>query len=99
MRTIILIMSLLLAAPAVADDEHERARRAVEAGEILSLRTILDRAAAAHAGEFIEAELEDEHGMLVYEIKLLTAEGQVVKLYYDARTGEPLEEKRKARRK
>ena len=41
----------------------------------------------------IEAELEDQGGIVVYEIKMLTADGRVMKLYYNAATGELLKTK------
>ena len=75
------------AAPASASD-HDRARRAVEEGRILPLKDILARAQGAYPGQVIEAELEDEGGMVVYEIKMLTADGRVMKLSYNAATGE-----------
>src|SRR6187551_3969520 len=77
------------AAPASASD-HDRARRAVEEGRILPLKEILARAQGAYPGQVIEAELEDEGGMVVYEIKLLTADGRLMKLSYNAATGELL---------
>ena len=80
------------AAPASASD-HDRARRAVEEGRILPLKEILARAQGAYPGQVIEAELEDEGGMVVYEIKILTTDSRVVKLYYNAATGELLKTK------
>ena len=77
------------AVPASASD-HDRARRAVEEGRILPLKDILARAQGAYPGQVIEAELEDERGMVVYEIKVLTADGRVMKLSYNAATGELL---------
>jgi uncharacterized membrane protein YkoI len=77
------------AAPASASD-HDRARRAVEEGRILPLKEILARARSAYPGQVIEAELEDEGGMVVYEIKILTTDGRVMKLNYNAATGELL---------
>ena len=71
-------------------DDHDRPRRALESGEIKPLRDILAHAERAHGGRLIEAELENEHGRMVYELKLLTVEGRLVKLYYDARSGLPL---------
>lgn len=91
---IILVALLLtagsLAAPAYADDDHERVRAAREAGRILPLRELLARVEAEHPGEVLEVELEDEHGWLVYEIKLLGPRGRLAKLHYDATTGEPV---------
>ena len=78
-----------VAAPASASD-HDRARRAVEEGRILPLKEILARAQGAYPGQVIEAELEDEGGLVVYEIKILTTDGRVMKLYYNAATGELL---------
>jgi len=77
------------AAPASASD-HDRARRAVEEGRILPLKEILARAQGAYPGQVIEAELEDEGGLVVYEIKILTTDGRVMKLNYNAATGELL---------
>lgn len=85
---------LLAASPAIAaSDDHDRARRAVQAGEVLPLRTILENAARDCPGDVIETELEDWHGALAYEIKLITPEGRVVKLIYDARDGKLLKSK------
>lgn len=86
-RTALLLAALLLGSPALADGDHDRARRAMEEGRILPLRDILARAEAEYPGQLIEAELEDEHGALVYEIKMLSADGRVRKLLYDARSG------------
>lgn len=88
------LLTLLLAAAPVAqagDDDHDRARRAVEAGEIKPLREIFTVAEAAYGGQLVEAELERRGGRMVYELKLLTVEGRLLKVYYDARSGLPLE--------
>ena len=86
------------AAPASASD-HDRARRAVEEGRILPLKDILARAQGAYPGQVIEAELEDEDGMVVYEIKLLTADGRLMKLSYNAATGELLKTRARGRQR
>ncbi|MBL6617944.1 MAG: PepSY domain-containing protein [Reyranella sp.] len=74
---------------AAAEDDHDqdRARRAVEQGRMLPLREIIARAESAFAGQVVEAELEDERGVPIYEVKVLTRGGRVVKVRYDARTG------------
>ena len=84
-----LVAALAVGAAASAND-HDRARRALEEGRILPLKEILARAQGAYPGQVIEAELEDEGGMVVYEIKMLTANGRVMKLFYNAATGELL---------
>lgn len=100
MRTVLapLLALALLAAttPAGADeDDHERARRAVQAGQVVPLRTILDNVARDFPGDVIETELEDRHGTPVYEIKVISPEGRVMKVYYDARDGSVLKVKGK----
>lgn len=97
MRTALLVLCLIIAAPAFAGAEHDEVRRAMEAGEILPLRDILGRAEAAFPGQFIEAELEHEEGRPIYEIKLLAADGRLLKLEYDARNGELLSQKERRR--
>lgn len=84
-----LLLLSILSASVQADEgsEQDRARRAVEAGEILPLRDILAAASAAYGGQFVEAELEHEGGRWVYEIKLITGDGQLARLHYDAHSG------------
>ena len=87
-----LIAALALLGPspaAMADGErdHDRARAALRAGEVLPLTTILERAAKDHPGQLLEVELEREHGRWIYELKLLERGGSLVKLQIDARDG------------
>ena len=42
----------------------------------------------------LEVKIEEEHGRLVYEIKLLRPGGRLAELYYDAATGQPVAESR-----
>lgn len=96
MKTVLLLLALLAlpgASVLAGEAEHDRVRREVFSGEILPLRDILDRAEAAHPGHFLEAELERKRGRAIYEIKILTADGRVMELKYDARSGELLKTK------
>ncbi|MCP5227212.1 MAG: PepSY domain-containing protein [Candidatus Accumulibacter sp.] len=72
------------------DGDHDRARRALEAGEVLPLRVILERIERAWPGQIVEVELERHDGRWKYEIKLLRAGGALVKLKVDARDGSVL---------
>ena len=73
-----------------AEHDPERARAALEAGEVAPLREILARAERDFPGTLLEVELERGRGRWVYELKLLTSGGAVVELLYDARTTELL---------
>ena len=89
-----LLAALLAAPPAQAGDgrrdearDHERARAAVQAGQVLPLATLLQRLQRSHPGQVLEVELEHEDGRWVYELKLLQPGGRLLKLELDAATG------------
>jgi uncharacterized membrane protein YkoI len=86
----LLATGLVAAAPAAASDP-ERARAAVESGRILPLSRILEQIEAEWRGTVIEAKLDRKGGGHVYEMRLLTAEGRVIRLRLDAETGAFLE--------
>jgi len=90
-RIPILVVAALVAGAggALADSghDHDRVRRAVEQGRMLPLRDIVVRAEAAFDGQVVKAELEDEGGGPLYELKVVTRDGRVLKVRYDARTG------------
>jgi len=66
---------------------HDRARRAMESGEILHLAEILERIRPHAPGRILHTELEHEHGQWVYELKLLDPQGRLYALDVDARDG------------
>ena len=81
---------------AVCADEphdHDRARRALEAGEIMPLSRILDRVERDYPGRVLEVELDRDDERWLYEIKLLQDGGRVLKLKIDARDASLLEPK------
>ncbi|MEZ5701048.1 MAG: PepSY domain-containing protein [Burkholderiaceae bacterium] len=75
-------------------DDHERAHRAVQAGEVMPLEQVLALLAKDHPGQVLKIELEREDRLWVYEVKLLQPDGQLVKLLLDARTAEVLRQRR-----
>ena len=93
------VWAALLAAPIAqaSDKDHERARQAVQAGQVMPLPAVLDKLAASHPGQVLAVELERDHTPgregWVYEIKLLQTDGQLVKLEIDAKTAEVLRSK------
>jgi uncharacterized membrane protein YkoI len=69
------------------DRSHDRARRAAEAGEILPLAEIYERARREVPGRVLEAELEGSHGRWKYELKILDTQGRLHELHLDAASG------------
>lgn len=92
-----------LAAPldARADNEdQERARQAMLSGDVRPLSELLEVVESTYAGDIIEVELEEDDdgawvapdggAFFLYEIKLLTPQGNLVKLEYNAKNLELL---------
>ncbi|MGY4830791.1 PepSY domain-containing protein [Sphaerotilaceae bacterium SBD11-9] len=88
----------LSSAPALAGNDQDRARAAVQAGQVLPLKTVLERLERSHPGQVLEVELEQEDGRWVYEIRLLQPGGRLIKLELDAATAEVLRSKEQPRR-
>lgn len=99
LATLALLAGLGSAALADSDQErgdqehgdHDRARDALRSGRALPLEEIVAKANAAFPGDILDVDFEDEDGQIVYEIKTITAEGRILKLKYDAATGELLQ--------
>ncbi len=81
---VILAAGVVPSASLASEPDHERARQALERGEVLPLRAILDKIARDYPGEVVEVELERERGTWIYEIELIGADGRLVKLEIDA---------------
>ena len=95
MRTgpaLLLLPILLFAAGtgAHAGDDHERARDALREGRILPLERIVESAKQQFGGDVLDVNLEDEEDGFRYELKLIAPDGRILKLDYDAATGELL---------
>jgi uncharacterized membrane protein YkoI len=90
----VLLGQLTVLQPARADDDHDRAREALRAGQVLPLNVVLERLQREHPGQVLDVELErDRAGRWIYEIKLLQTGGRRVKLDVDAATGKLLQRK------
>ncbi|WP_144187084.1 PepSY domain-containing protein [Elioraea rosea] len=85
------------ASPAAAqprrERDHERARAALENGEIRPLSALLAEIEARYDGRVIETELERDDGRWIYEFKLLPPSGRIFELEVDAATGAVIETK------
>jgi len=82
------------------DEDHERARKALEAGEVLPLKTILERVEHDYPGQVMDVELEREQvgrgERWIYKLKVLRSGGALVRLKVDARDGTVLGRKSQA---
>jgi len=74
----------------MADNDHEKAKLLLEKGNILPLEAILANARKIQSGRILEVELEHKKSKLVYEIELLTPNGEVLELLFDAQSGKHL---------
>lgn len=93
-RVLALAIALTASAEAPADDghrrrvDHEIARQALLKGEIKSLEAVLADVRQAFDGQVVGVELERRQGEWIYTVKLLTADGALIKIRVDARTGQ-----------
>lgn len=86
---------VLVCASAVARDlNQDEALELRRQGVILPLEHLVGQALGRYPGsKLLEAELEEKHDVLVYEIELLTADQIVRELKFDARDSRLLEDK------
>lgn len=77
--------------------DQARAREAMLKGDIASLSEALGVIEKEYPGEILEVELEEEDGfnppLFLYEIKVLAAEGEVIKVKLHAKSLEIIEVK------
>lgn len=99
-QPVLLALALALAAPAWADhdrkdSDHDRARHALQQGQVLALRSVLDQVEREQRGQVLKIEFDEDDGRFFYKIRLLQPDGRVAKLKVDAVTGAVLSIKRK----
>lgn len=87
LRPLVLLL-FLCALPARAGlDDFQRAREALERGEVLPLGTILSIVEKEIDARVIEVEFEQENGKYVYEFELITPDGRLLEARADAVDG------------
>lgn len=72
------------------EDDHDAARRAREAGDVLPLASLRERVTAKLGGHIVGVELEREDGRYVYEFRMLMPDGRLREIEVDARSGDML---------
>lgn len=80
------ILSLFAGFEPARGDQHDCALEALQAGEIASLGHILRRVRGAYHGQAIEAELACGGPHWVYQVKMVTPHGHIIKLRLNAKT-------------
>jgi uncharacterized membrane protein YkoI len=94
---LVLLVGLVAALTSRADEGegHDAIHEAIEAGEIVPLRQLFAKIRRDVQGRILKVELERERhaeeAIWVYEAKILTPEGHVLELEYDAKSLELLE--------
>lgn len=80
---------LALAWPAAhaGRDDGERVRAAREQGRILPLAQLIAQVAEVVPGRLLEAELDDDDGLLIYELRWQLDDGRRLEIELDARDG------------
>ncbi len=75
------------------DLSQDEALRLREAGRILPLEQLLAIIQARHPeSRLLEVELEEEEGIYIYEVELITRQGAVRELEIDAKGGDVLKD-------
>ncbi len=87
-----LLAALPAANPAQADDEqqeaeHDQLRDGVASGRIKSLAELRRVVLARVNGDIVSARVEREHGLELYEFRVLRGDGRLVEVEVDARSG------------
>ncbi|AAZ35596.1 peptidase [Pseudomonas amygdali pv. tabaci str. ATCC 11528] len=83
---VILGLSLTCSFVYARDLNQDEALSLRQRGVILPLEQFIERALGLHPGaRLLEAELEEKNNMYVYEFELLTPQGVVRELKFDAR--------------
>ena len=76
------LLGLAVTAGLMADDDARKA------GQLLPLQTVLARVDARFDGTVIDADLmQARKGRVVYEVRLLSRQGNVIRIQLDAATG------------
>lgn len=89
----IMLLATLTSAASARDLDQDEARDLRLSGVILPLDQLMRAALERYPGAtLLEAELEEEDDVFVYEVELLTREGVVRELELDARDGNILKD-------
>ena len=75
-RLLLAALLVLTAVPAGADSDGERARQALERGEIRPLDAVLAAARTAVPGDVVAVDLKRDDGRWLYKLRILGPDGR-----------------------
>ncbi|WNW09662.1 PepSY domain-containing protein [Pseudomonas sp. DTU_2021_1001937_2_SI_NGA_ILE_001] len=85
-RVVLLGLIMVCTLAQARDLNQDEALELRQRGVILPLEQFIDLALSRYPGSrLLEAELEEKHGVYVYEVELVTTEGVVREIKFDAR--------------
>lgn len=90
MRTVVILLLCLVLWPLLGVSSS-RVREALQRGDIVALTPVLEWLERYYHGQAIEVELEEEQGMMVYEVEWLSPTGEVLDFRFEAASGTFLE--------
>ncbi|MBD9483817.1 PepSY domain-containing protein [Pseudomonas sp. PDM14] len=90
---VVLVLGVLALEAQARDLDQDEALRLRREGVIMPLEQLMQPALGRYPGAtLLEAELEEEDDVFVYEVELLTSDGVVRELELDARDGRILKD-------
>jgi uncharacterized membrane protein YkoI len=89
----VLLVAMTLSGAAAAD--HDAARDAVRDGRAQPLGAIVSQVQRRQPGRLLDADLNERGGRLVYRLRWMTPNGNVLNMIVDARSGRVLSVKGK----
>lgn len=80
------LLAALAGGPVHASEDADRARRALERGEIRPLDAVLEAARSAVPGDVVSVDLKHDDGHWLYKLRILGADGKRRTVKVDAGT-------------
>jgi uncharacterized membrane protein YkoI len=90
---IIVLSAAVTLSVAARDIDQDEALRLRQQGDIMALEKLLGIATSLYPGaRLLEAELEEDDDIFIYEVELITSKGVVREIEIDARSGRILKD-------
>ena len=87
---IVLAVLIAMSITRRAWSDHDEAIAFSKAGIVVPLAQLIDQTSARYPGHLLEVEFEEDGQRYLYELEWLQDTGRVRELWFDARTGMPV---------